>query len=78
MVFQDYENALLPWRTVRATSRSVWSAAFGGAERDDGSSEALAMVGLAERGADHPGNCPAAWRNGSRSPARWPWSRPCC
>lgn len=55
-VFQDYGNALLPWRTVRRNV-ALGLEGRGGlrhADRDARVAEALAAVGLSERADDHP------------------------
>jgi NitT/TauT family transport system ATP-binding protein len=54
MVFQDYGNALLPWRTV---ARNAGLGLEGRVERDERHrrvAEALSMVGLSDRGSDYP------------------------
>jgi NitT/TauT family transport system ATP-binding protein len=54
MVFQDYGNALLPWRTV---ARNVGLGLEGQIRRDERQhrvAEALRMVGLSDRGSDYP------------------------
>jgi len=54
MVFQDYGNALLPWRTV---ARNVGLGLEGHMSRDERRrrvAEALRLVGLSDRGSDHP------------------------
>ena len=54
MVFQDYENALLPWRTVHRNIALGLERRVGRAERDRRVEQALATVGLSGRGRDHP------------------------
>lgn len=54
MVFQDYQNALLPWRTV---ARNVWLGLEGRlprAERRRRAGDALHMVGLDGAESDYP------------------------
>ena len=77
MVFQDYQNALLPWRTV---ARNV---AIGLERRSDGGSASRRRPRVGERGtapggAGIPGACPVAWRSACSSPAHWSWSQRCC
>lgn len=52
-VFQDYGNALLPWRTV-ARNVALPLEKMPRAERDERVREALELVGLAGRGGDYP------------------------
>ena len=54
MVFQDYENALLPWRTVHRNVALGLERRVRRAERDRRVEQALATVGLSGRGRDHP------------------------
>jgi NitT/TauT family transport system ATP-binding protein len=53
-VFQDYVNALLPWRSVRRNVELPLERNCSKAERRARAEHALQMVGLAERGDDHP------------------------
>lgn len=54
-VFQDYANALLPWRTVaRNVGLGLEKKGYGKAEREERVSEALRLVGLEGRERDHP------------------------
>jgi len=78
MVFQDYGNALLPWRTVgRNTALGLeghvgpTSAAAGWPRRCNWSVCRIATAST-RRGS------PAAWRSECRSPGRWRWRRRCC
>jgi NitT/TauT family transport system ATP-binding protein len=54
MVFQDYGNALLPWRTVARNTGLGLEGRMGGDERRRRVADALTMVGLSDRGSDHP------------------------
>jgi NitT/TauT family transport system ATP-binding protein len=54
MVFQDYGNALLPWRTVARNTGLGLEGRVGRDERRRRVADALSMVGLADRGADYP------------------------
>ena len=54
MVFQDYQNALLPWRTVARNTGLGLEGRIGRRERDSRVTEALSMVGLDEHGNDYP------------------------
>jgi NitT/TauT family transport system ATP-binding protein len=54
MVFQDYVNALLPWRTVHRNVALGLERRVGSAERNRRVEHALATVGLSGRGRDHP------------------------
>lgn len=54
MVFQDYENALLPWRTVARNVALGLEQRVGKRERNRRVEHALRMVGLDGRGSDHP------------------------
>jgi NitT/TauT family transport system ATP-binding protein len=54
MVFQDYGNALLPWRTVTRNVALGLEGRVGRDERRRRVAAALAMVGLADRGGDYP------------------------
>jgi NitT/TauT family transport system ATP-binding protein len=54
MVFQDYQNALLPWRTVAKNVAIGLEQRMGRTERREKVDRALQQVGLADRGADHP------------------------
>jgi NitT/TauT family transport system ATP-binding protein len=54
MVFQDYANALLPWRTVRRNVALGVERRVGPAELRQRVDQALRMVGLEGRGDDHP------------------------
>jgi NitT/TauT family transport system ATP-binding protein len=54
MVFQDYENALLPWRTVARNTGLGLEGRIGRRERDSRVAEALNMVGLGEHARDYP------------------------
>jgi NitT/TauT family transport system ATP-binding protein len=53
-VFQDYGNALLPWRTVARNTGLGLEGRMSRDERQRRVAEALSMVGLADRGSDHP------------------------
>jgi NitT/TauT family transport system ATP-binding protein len=71
IVFQDYANALLQWRTVAV------QCAFG-IERNrrgecaDRVKDALSLIGLSAGPMDYPGNCLAAgMQQACRSHARW-------
>src|SRR5262245_38185415 len=52
-VFQDYTHSLLPWRTVRRNV-ALGIEKLGRSERDSRIDEALAMVGLSDRGSEYP------------------------
>jgi NitT/TauT family transport system ATP-binding protein len=54
MVFQDYGNALLPWRTVARNTALGLEGRMGRTERQRRVAKALRMVGLEDRGADYP------------------------
>ena len=54
MVFQDYVNALLPWRTVVRNTALGLERGVPRLVRSRRVERALAMVGLADRGADYP------------------------
>ena len=54
MVFQDYGNALLPWRTVARNTGLGLEGRVSRDERRRRVADALSMVGLADRGSDHP------------------------
>ena len=54
MVFQDYGNALLPWRTVARNTALGLEGRVGRVERRRRVAHALRMVGLEDRGADYP------------------------
>lgn len=53
-VFQDYVNALLPWRTVTRNVALPLERRMGKAERMERVERALDLVGLADRGGEHP------------------------
>jgi ABC-type nitrate/sulfonate/bicarbonate transport system ATPase subunit len=53
-VFQDYGNALLPWRTVARNTGLGLEGRVSRDERRQRVAEALSMVGLSDRGSDHP------------------------
>ncbi|MFI8794160.1 ABC transporter ATP-binding protein [Streptomyces sp. NPDC055105] len=53
-VFQDYGNALLPWRTVSRNVALGLEGKVGRTERMERVDEALALVGLEHRGGDRP------------------------
>jgi NitT/TauT family transport system ATP-binding protein len=54
MLFQDYGNALLPWRTVARNTALGLEGRASRAERRVRVDSALRMVGLEEHGSDHP------------------------
>jgi NitT/TauT family transport system ATP-binding protein len=54
MVFQDYSNALLPWRTVTRNAGLGLEGKVGRDERHRRVADALSMVGLSDRGSDYP------------------------
>jgi len=54
MVFQDYGNALLPWRTVARNAGLGLEGRVARAERRRRVADALSMVGLSDRGTDYP------------------------
>lgn len=54
MVFQDYGNALLPWRTVARNVALGLEGRLGRAELRHRVAEAVAMVGLAGRESEYP------------------------
>jgi NitT/TauT family transport system ATP-binding protein len=54
MVFQDYGNALLPWRTVARNTGLGLEGQISRDERRRRVADALSMVGLSDRGSDHP------------------------
>jgi NitT/TauT family transport system ATP-binding protein len=54
MVFQDYVNALLPWRTVARNVSLGLEGRLPSVDRQTRVVDALRMVGLEHRGADHP------------------------
>lgn len=54
MVFQDYGNALLPWRTVTRNVELGLEGRFSRAERHRRAAAALQMVGLEQSGAEYP------------------------
>jgi ABC-type nitrate/sulfonate/bicarbonate transport system ATPase subunit len=53
-VFQDYGNALLPWRTVARNTGLGLEGRVSRDERQRRVSDALSMVGLSDRGPDYP------------------------
>ena len=53
-VFQDYGNALLPWRTVARNTGLGLEGRVGRDERRRRVADALSMVGLSDRSSDHP------------------------
>jgi NitT/TauT family transport system ATP-binding protein len=53
-VFQDYANALLPWRTVARNVGLPLERTLGKAERAERVREALELVGLSDRASDYP------------------------
>ena len=54
MVFQDYGNALLPWRTVARNAELGLEGRFGRDERRRRVADALRMVGLEDNSAEFP------------------------
>ena len=54
MVFQDYANALLPWRTVARNTALGLEGRVDGDERRRRVAQALRMVDLEDRGSDYP------------------------
>ena len=54
MVFQDYGNALLPWRTVARNAALGLEGRIGRDERRSRVADALRMVGLEDRGSEYP------------------------
>lgn len=54
MVFQDYGNALLPWRTVERNTALGLEGQLGRDERRQRVREALRLVGLDDRASDYP------------------------
>jgi NitT/TauT family transport system ATP-binding protein len=54
MVFQDYANALLPWRTVRRNVALGIERRLGRSELRQRVDQALRMVGLEDRDGDYP------------------------
>lgn len=54
MVFQDYGNALLPWRTVARNTALGLEGRVDRAERRRRVADALRMVGLQDRDSDYP------------------------
>ncbi|MCT7660694.1 ABC transporter ATP-binding protein [Mycobacterium deserti] len=54
VVFQDYANALLPWRTVRRNVALGLEGRMGARQRNERVDEALRMVGLEGRDLDRP------------------------
>ena len=54
LVFQDYTSSLLPWRTVGRNVELPLEGRLTKAARQVRVAEALEMVGLADRAADHP------------------------
>jgi NitT/TauT family transport system ATP-binding protein len=56
MVFQDYENALLPWRTVARNVALGLEGRMDRGARRERVARALAMVGLDDHVADYPGH----------------------
>jgi NitT/TauT family transport system ATP-binding protein len=53
-VFQDYENALLPWRTIGANVALGLERGVSRSDREARVAEALRMVGLEGRARDYP------------------------
>ena len=54
MVFQDYGNALLPWRTVARNAALGLEGRVGRDERRCRVADALRMVGLEDHGSEYP------------------------
>jgi NitT/TauT family transport system ATP-binding protein len=54
MVFQDYENALLPWRTVARNAALGVEGRVDSAVRHERVAQALALVELTDRASDYP------------------------
>jgi len=54
MVFQDYAQALLPWRSVGSNVALGLEGRLAKEQRRERVAEALEMVGLDQRAADHP------------------------
>ncbi|MGF1666395.1 MAG: ABC transporter ATP-binding protein [Acidimicrobiia bacterium] len=54
LVFQDYTNSLLPWRSVARNVGLPLEGHVTAVERQERVAEALRMVGLDRRGEDHP------------------------
>ena len=54
MVFQDYGNALLPWRTVARNAALGLEGRVGRDERRRRVADALRMVGLEDHGSEYP------------------------
>ena len=54
MVFQDYANSLLPWRTVKKNVALGLETSLRGRELDERIDEALSLVGLQHRAGEYP------------------------
>ena len=78
MVFQDYENALLPWRTVARNAALGLEGRVGRDIRHERVAQALAMVELSDHVADYPRHLSGGMAQ--RAPVShepWCWNQRC-
>ena len=71
MVFQDYQNALLPWRTVARNIGLGLEGRIGRRERDSRVAGRSRWSASTNTATTIRGGCPAGWLSACRSPGRW-------